>query len=728
MHTTLLNGIGRQCLLVLFCACAVCDLSAQSSFCFPNQPGFSDCEQINCKFCTLNGYVGSTAGYGGDPDGDLSGFFCSSVQNVQYLDFVASVTTLSITVTLSNCTVNSGIDLGLMPSCDVPLVACVQGNGTNTTTIIANNLIVGSRYVLIIDVDAQSACDFTITTFPATGTSPPDMLIPTNLSLSGDFSVCPNATTNYQLVPGNFQADVVWTAPSGVQINGQPAPQTTTGAGSTSATFTWGTMGGLVCATPSNFCFTGTPICHNVTVTPIPPTILAPVTICAEEAPYELPWSVQAYSSGTYSTVVSSFQGCDSTLKKTVTVRPAIVRNLPPIGLCKGDCITVCDEQFCGPGSFTGHCKSVVTGCDSTVNITIVDATPIADITGGGALTCAHLIDTLGSKFSPGTKTWYNNAGQQIGTGNNLVVQAPGIYILSVTRSQNGAVCTLTDTIVVPIDTLRPGVSATGGAIGCDTVPVFVHASSNVPAATYIWAGPNGFTSTQQNPQIPGPGTYLVTAVNPANGCSGKDTAIVALCCLNSAGTMDTASLSVCGQKPLYAIHLGDQNLPPGDSLIFILYTNPADPLGSVVEYSDMPVFPFAPGLLQIQVKYYVMAVSGHVTALHTIDFSDPCLSLAPGPVVQWLPKPVISVVSAPNALCKGDCMDITFNFTGTPPFQFSYQISQNGQVVYSGNETSNALQKTITICTSAFNPPAVGGNVDFKVSFYQDKLCTCAD
>jgi hypothetical protein len=698
---------------------------AQLPVCPPGQQGFADCEDINCIFCNLNGFVGSTAGFGADPDGDLSLFFCSSVQNVQYLAFISSVTNLSITVTLSNCTVNSGIDLGMMPNCDQTLNACVLGNGTNTTTIVASGLTIGQKYVLIVDVDATGPCDFTISTNPSTGTIPPSYIIPTGQMIVGDFAVCPNATTTYTLTPAPPVADYIWTAPPGTLINGQASPVTVTGT--STVTVTWGPTGGQLCVTPFNSCFTGTQICHNVTVTPIPTTVIPPITICAEEAPFVLPWSQDVYASGTYSATLPSFQGCDSLVKQTVIVRPQVIHYLSPIPLCHGNCATICGEQFCHPGTFTGQCKDV-NGCDSLVKMTLVDITPVADIIGGAPFTCINFTDTLSSKNSIGVKTWLNTAGANIGTGNSVVINKPGTYFLSVAQTQFGATCVSLDTVVVKLDTLPPPMSATGGSVDCDTLPVFVHAITTVSPAGFNWTGPNGFTSTLQNPQVHDPGAYIVTGTNKTNGCKSQATALVTVCCHNFAGTMDSVSLNICGQKTIFPIHHGDQNLGAGDSLIFILYTNPADPFGSVVEYSDMPVFPFATGIVHPNIQYLVMGVAGHVLPGHSIDFSDPCLSLAPGPIVQWLPKPSISVVPAPNVVCKGDCMDVTFNFEGTPPFDFMYEVSQNGQVIHTGSATSDTPQKTITLCPSNFNPPAAGGNMNFKVSFYRDKNCTCSD
>ncbi len=38
---------------------------------------------------------------------------------------------------------------------------------------------------------------------------------------------------------------------------------------------------------------------------------------------------------------------------------------------------------------------------------------------------------------------------------------------------------------------------------------------------TYAWSGPNGFTSTEQNPTISEAGTYNLV-VTGANGCTSK--------------------------------------------------------------------------------------------------------------------------------------------------------------------------------------------------------------
>jgi hypothetical protein len=66
-------------------------------------------------------------------------------------------------------------------------------------------------------------------------------------------------------------------------------------------------------------------------------------------------------------------------------------------------------------------------------------------------------------------------------------------------------------------------VAGNSGAV-CEADTLFLYASSVPGAVSYYWTGPNGFTSTQQNPVIPSPtaalsGTFSVYAANPL--CSG---------------------------------------------------------------------------------------------------------------------------------------------------------------------------------------------------------------
>jgi len=646
---------------------------------------------------------------------------------VQYIGFVAGLPNVSITVTTSGCTINSGIDIGLMSPCDdYHLVDCQGGDGTNSNTLALTGLTVGQQYILIIDIDGGGICNYVITTDPPTGTVPPDQVIPPDFSIAGDQIVCANTTSEYHTISDDFTGqNLTWTYPAGTLINGQVSPYSPGWSNGRSVDITWGTTSGNLCVTTSTFCLGSVTTCIPITVEVPSVTTLPPITICSNEAPYDLPWGQSITSSGNYSTVLSSNQGCDSTVSQTVTVRPPNVHTLPLISLYPGTCVNICGDDFCDFGTFVANCQAA-NGCDSTLIFTIIPAQVKAEILGGGSITCDTTSVVLNAAVSPGSNIWQNSLGQQLGTGNVLTVTSPGLYFLTVSLVLPTGICSKKDTILIPLDNAPPGLTANGAIFGCDTMPVFVQSSSPVGSVQYSWTGPNGFTSTLQNPQIPSIGNYIVSALNPENGCVNMDTALVTECCHTFAGAMDTTPIMVCNAKDLFVPFLGNQTLSPGDTLYFILYSNPADPLGSTLMIMTMPVFPFIAGLVFENTEYYVAAVAGHLQPNFMFDTIG-CFSLSAGTRVKWLPKPTISTIPAPHDVCKGECLDVTFTFTGTPPFEFSFEVSQNSQVVFSQTEISNTLQKTITVCPDLFNPPGTG-TVQFQVRSLRDLFCQCSD
>ena len=58
----------------------------------------------------------------------------------------------------------------------------------------------------------------------------------------------------------------------------------------------------------------------------------------------------------------------------------------------------------------------------------------------------------------------------------------------------------------------------------CVTTQVTLQGSSNVPAATYSWSGPGGFSSNLQNPVVNEAGDYFLTITDPSNNCTATAT------------------------------------------------------------------------------------------------------------------------------------------------------------------------------------------------------------
>jgi hypothetical protein len=224
----------------------------------------------------------------------------------------------------------------------------------------------------------------------------------------------------------------------------------------------------------------------------------------------------------------------------------------------------------------------------------------------------------------------------------------------------------------------------------------------------------------------------LITVSPDLNGCQSEQVIFqitVKKCCETFAGNMDTLGSAVCGPKPIPVNFLQNDSLEMGDSLHFILYSNPGNPTGSVLYETDTLYFPFLPGLTAFDSTFYVSAIAGNGLAGDSIDRADPCLDVSNPQPVRWLAKPTISAVSTGHELCaNGGCMTVDFVFTGHPPFAFAWVLEQGGQVLYSRSEVAAGFALSVEVCAEDFFLPYLGGNLDFRVTGLVDAFCDCAD
>jgi len=140
-----------------------------------------------------------------------------------------------------------------------------------------------------------------------------------------------------------------------------------------------------------------------------------------------------------------------------------------------------------------------------------------------GPLTCGdNSVALSGNATTAGVSYSWTGPNGFSSTVQNPTVSTAGIYTLTV--SAGG--CTASDTALVSQNIAVPDISATGGALAC--LPnITLAANSTVSGATYSWTGPNGYTSTAQNPVVSAAGTYIATVTDPANGCTNSKTVTV---------------------------------------------------------------------------------------------------------------------------------------------------------------------------------------------------------
>ncbi len=251
-------------------------------------------------------------------------------------------------------------------------------------------------------------------------------------------------------------------------------------------------------------------------------------------------------------TINSSVNGNTCTAQETATVTAA---NDPPQNVTATGGVLSCAASsviltgsssspnvtyaWTGPGGFTSNQQNPSVSSTGTYTLTVTGAngctaTATATVTGdsnlpnasatGGTLTCTNnSISISGNSTTAGVTYGWTGPGGFTSNQQNPNVSAPGTYTLTVTAA-NG--CSAQATALVDEDNMEPDASATGGMLDCQSTSLSLAGSSTTPNVTFAWAGPNGFSSNQQNPNVSEAGTYTLT-VTAANGCTATATAEV---------------------------------------------------------------------------------------------------------------------------------------------------------------------------------------------------------
>ena len=151
---------------------------------------------------------------------------------------------------------------------------------------------------------------------------------------------------------------------------------------------------------------------------------------------------------------------------------------------------------------------------------------------------CQGQSTQLSASNQVGTIQWRTGSptGPIVGTGNSITV-SPSTNTSYYINSYNGTGTTSFEdlclssslSINVTVNQIPASPIASNSGIACEGDSVSLTAST-IPNATYAWTGPNGFTSTLQNPlinniSINSAGTYTVTT--NINGCSSTPASTV---------------------------------------------------------------------------------------------------------------------------------------------------------------------------------------------------------
>lgn len=176
----------------------------------------------------------------------------------------------------------------------------------------------------------------------------------------------------------------------------------------------------------------------------IPPTAIS-ASICAGES-YDF-YGTELTAAGTFTADLSSSVGCDSTIVLTLSVLPTAVTNLSA-SICAGESYPFNGQNLTDAGTYT-VLLSTTAGCDSTVILTLAVNTVNTNVSQqGGTITAAA---------TNASYQWVNCANNQPipgATGNTYTPSATGNYAVVVT--QNGCTATSTCVFVQVVSTNEP--------------------------------------------------------------------------------------------------------------------------------------------------------------------------------------------------------------------------------------------------------------------------------
>ncbi|MNK09044.1 PKD domain protein [compost metagenome] len=377
--------------------------------------------------------------------------------------------------------------------------------------------------------------------------------------VAGNTSVCVGATETYSVTPvtgilytwSGLPSTASFTTPNGTNA-------------SASMTVNWGTTPPgtyTFTVTPSNSCgFTGTPQTVTVTIVPAPTpvTISGPTSMCPGETitltssfPTGNSWtpnsettqSITVTTAQTYT--VSNTTSCGTvTASHTVTLNPVptiqSVTNNPVscFGTTDGSIVIVSPDSNLeysldgttwqssntfgnlAPGSYTPRVR-FVGGCSvagTPVQIT-EPAVVTASASNAGPYCEGEMSSLAGSTTSAGTPSfsWSGPNGYTSTAQNPSIPALAGTHTYQLIVTINGCQSNSASTTVI-VHALPVANAANSGPY-CTGAPIqLIGTTTSTGTVTYSWSGPNGYTSTVQNPSnATAAGSYSLIITE--NGC-----------------------------------------------------------------------------------------------------------------------------------------------------------------------------------------------------------------
>jgi Secretion system C-terminal sorting domain/PKD-like domain len=183
-------------------------------------------------------------------------------------------------------------------------------------------------------------------------------------------------------------------------------------------------------------------------------------------------------------------------------------------------------------GDYTVVVTNTASGCTNSTTVSVGGGTvtPVAMITGAGALTCTVTTLTLDASTSTGTDTYaWTTTGTITGstTGATATAAAAGDYTVVVTNTASG--CTHSTTVTVTSGAVTTAAITGAGALTCTTTTLTLDASTSTNTTSYAWTTTGSITGSTTSATVTAAaaGDYTVVVTNSATGCQSTATVTV---------------------------------------------------------------------------------------------------------------------------------------------------------------------------------------------------------
>ena len=496
---------------------------------------------VACGTTSLN-FAGSTA-VGGTftPPG-----FCGTIENNQWIGFVASAPDIVLTLQPLGCTDGNGLQIAVYEyNCQSQEVGtqldCVSTGVVETYMISLNALCVNNTYMVMIDGFGGDVCSFVLTAQSSVPVPPP--LVFTSAPVGQDV-YCPGQTHTYTVDPlstgsacddnGGIYYNWDVSGPASV-ISGQGTP-------TVDILYENGTSGPdivLISVSAQTLCSSGTGpplVVNEFFQVPIP----EPLEYClGESVTFEGVLFSNVVAGQPLEVTYTNSIGCDSIVSALPIPLPFSITDLGTVELCGNETFEAGGQTFTSADAGLQEVdleNAAFNGCDSTLVFAIVPDTLTADIQASApAFDCNTTTVTLDGSGSSSDVSyeWTDGTGAVISTAVAIDVTMPGVYTLTVTSNSNSVCFDAVDISLVDNSgtTNPPTVSGPDEVCSGDAATYTI--ANDPDINSIVWTLPSGIGFTGQS----------TTSINVNWGSASGD--VIAEITTDCGTASDTLSVTV---------------------------------------------------------------------------------------------------------------------------------------------------------------------------------------